>query len=183
MTIEAGPDELFTTLAREEDLEAIAGLINAAYRGAPSRRGWTSEAELIEGARTDAAELAALIRPEASVLLVIRGNHSLNGCVHLERRERGTSYLGMLSVRPSMQGSLIGRQLLSAAERFAREHFGATRIELTVLEQREELIAWYERRGYTRTGETRPFPYGSPGLGRPARDDLRFLVMERRLAP
>jgi ribosomal protein S18 acetylase RimI-like enzyme len=183
MTIEAGPDELFTTLARDADLPAIVALINAAYRGAASRRGWTSEADLIEGARTAVEDLAALIRAEGNVLLLIRGNFALNGCVHLERRERGTTYIGMLSVRPAMQGSLIGRNLLSAAERYAREHFGATRVELTVLEPREELIAWYERRGYTRTGETRPFPYDNPGLGTPSRDDLRFVVMERALAP
>jgi len=181
MTIEAGPDELFTTLAREADAPAVAALVNAAYRGQPSRRGWTSEVELIEGPRTDAAAVAELIASPDSVILVVRGQSQLNGCVHLAKLSADTTHLGMLSVRPAMQGSLYGRHLLAAAERYARQHFGARRLEMSVIEQREELLAWYERRGYLPTGEVKPFPYGDVRLGVPVREGLRFVVLARTL--
>jgi ribosomal protein S18 acetylase RimI-like enzyme len=89
----------------------------------------------------------------------------------------------MLSVRPALQGSLIGRNLLAAGERYARQHFAARAIELTVIDVREELIGWYERRGYVRTSEVRPFPYGDERFGIPTRDDLRFVVLRRELGP
>jgi GNAT superfamily N-acetyltransferase len=182
MTIEAGPDELFTTLAGLADAPAVAALINTAYRGVPSRRGWTSEADLIEGTRTDAAAITEILEAPDNAILLIRGHSALNGCVHLQKATATTTYFGMLSVRPAMQGSLLGRSLLAAAERYARAHFGAERIELTVIEQREELLAWYERRGYSRSGEIRPFPYDDTRLGTPSREDLRFVVLERRIA-
>ncbi len=182
MTIEAGPDELFTTVARETDAAAIVTLVNSAYRGTPSRRGWTSEVELIEGPRIDADGVLTLLRAPDSVILVIRGQQQLNGCLHLEKHAE-TTHLSLLSVRPAMQGSLYGRFLLAAAEHYAREHFGARRLDMHVIEQRVELLAWYERRGYTPTGEVKPFPYHDARLGAPARDDLRFVVLERRLGP
>ena len=181
MTIEAGPDELFTTLATARDVPALVALVNAAYRGAASRRGWTSEADLIEGPRTDAATIAALLAAPGNAILVLRGPSALNGCVHVERAAPELARVGLLSVRPAMQGSLFGRNLLAAAERFARREYGALTIELTVVDVREELIAWYERRGYRPTGELRPFPTGETELGTPTRDDLNFVVFRRTL--
>ena len=181
MTIEAGPQELFTTLANERDVANIVTLVNSAYRGTASRRGWTSEEHLIEGTRTGAESILELLNAPGSVILLMRGQSALNACVHLKKEAGDTAYLGMLSVRPAMQGSLFGRHLLAAAERYARQHLGARTIELTVIDVREELIAWYERRGYVRTGELRPFPYGDTRLGKPTRDDLRFVVLRREL--
>ena len=181
MTIEAGPDELFTTLATEKDVPGIVALVNSAYRGTGSRRGWTSEEHLIAGERTSADSIVAILRDPASVILLMRGQFLLNGCVHLKRDANDTAYLGLLSVRPAMQGSQFGRHMLAAAERYVRKEFGSRAIEMTVIEQREELIAWYERRGYERTGEIKPFPYDDASLGSPTRQDLRFVVLKRTL--
>jgi len=182
VTIEAGPNELFTTLANERDVAAIVTLVNSAYRGTASRRGWTSEEHLIEGPRTSPEAIEALLGAPDSVMLLLRGQTALNGCVHLQKQAGGVTYLGTLSVRPAMQGSQFGRHMLSAGEKYAREHFGATAIEMTVVNLREELIAWYERRGYRRTGEIRPFP-DDTRFGTPTRDDLKFVVLRRELTP
>lgn len=181
MTIEAGPDELFTTVATEKDVPGIVALVNAAYRGTAANRGWTSEEHLIQGQRTTPDSVRALLSDPASVILVLRGQHVLNACVHLKRTSNGTAYLGLLSVRPAVQGSQFGRHMLAAAERYVRKEFGARAIEMTVINQREELIAWYERRGYERTGEVRPFPYDDASLGQPIRSDLAFVVLKRTL--
>ena len=181
MTIEAGPDELFTTLATEKDVPGIVALVNSAYRGTGSRRGWTSEEHLVSGARTNADSIVAILRDPASVILLMRGQFMLNGCVQLTRAANDTAYLGLLSVRPAMQGSQFGRHMLAAAERYVRKEFGSRAIEMTVIEQREELVSWYERRGYERTGERRPFPYDDASLGSPTRADLEFVVLRRTL--
>ena len=70
---------------------------------------------------------------------------------------------------------------MAAAEEHARDAFGCRTNEMTVIEQRSELIEWYRRRGYHATGETEPFPYGNFRFGLPLRDDLRFSVLEKRL--
>ena len=181
MTIEAGPGELFTTLATERDVPGIVALVNSAYRGTAARRGWTSEAHLIEGQRTSAESIVAVLKDPDSVILLMRGQFVLNGCVHLKRETKEKAYLGLLSVRPAMQVSQFGRHLLAAAERYVRKEFGARAIEMTVIGQREELIGWYERRGYARTGEVRPFPYDDTSLGQPTRADLNFVVLRRDL--
>jgi ribosomal protein S18 acetylase RimI-like enzyme len=181
VTIEAGPDELFTTKAREADAEAIAILVNSAYRGPGSHRGWTTEADYIGGQRTDPDAVLATIRTPQNAILVVRGQKGLNACVHVERQAADVAYISMLTVRPPLQGSQLGRHLLAAAETFARREYGARFIEMNVLELREELIAWYERRGYLPTGEQRPFPYGDERIGIPVRDDLRFIVLRREL--
>jgi GNAT superfamily N-acetyltransferase len=183
MTIEAGPDELFTTCAREADIAAVVDLVNSAYRGDSSRRGWTTEADLIDGTRIDATALADLLSTPGNAVLVIRAQSGLLGCVQVTRASDEVGYVGLLSIRPALQGSGIGRQLLAAAETYARHEFGARFIEMTVIECRAELIAWYERRGYQPTGEKRPFPYNDERFGIPKRDDLRMVVLRRSLAP
>ena len=183
MTIDAGPDELYTTLAREADVEALAALVNSAYRGESSRRGWTSEADLVGGTRTDAAALRELIASADKAILLLRAQSGLYACALLERRPEAVCCLDMLSVRPALQGSGIGRQMLAAAERYARQQFEARSMEITVIELREELLAWYERRGYVRSGESRPFPYADERSGLPLRDGLRVAVLTRELVP
>jgi GNAT superfamily N-acetyltransferase len=182
VTIEAGPGELFTTLAREADVPAVVALVNSAFRGESSRRGWTTEADLLEGQRTDEQAIRALIRAPDSAILLVRGASGPSACVHVQTARDGVALLGMLSVRPALQGSLIGRNLLAAAESYARRHFAARVIELTVIDVREELIGWYERRGYLRTPEARPFPYGDERFGIPTRADLKFVVLRREIA-
>ncbi len=167
--------------ASHEDLPALHALIESAYRGDSARRGWSHEADLLKGQRTDLAALEAMIADQAQHLLVLRDHDELRACVALTDRSDGLAYLGMLTVDPARQSAGLGRLILAAAEDHAADHFAATRIEMTVIAQRAELIAWYERRGYAQTGERRPFPAHDPRFGLPQRDDLEFVVLKRVL--
>jgi ribosomal protein S18 acetylase RimI-like enzyme len=169
--------------ATDADIEALATLVNSCYRGDQSRAGWTTEADFLDGQRTDAEMLRAepAERPSA-LMLVLRDLPAAEpiGTVWLEPRAAGTWYLGMLSVRPDLQSRQLGRRLLEEGERYARER-GATRMRISVFPMRETLVAWYERRGFRVTGEELPFPYGDARHGIPRRDDLRFIVLEKPL--
>ena len=167
--------------ATPDDLPALHALIESAYRGDTARRGWSHEADLLEGQRTDLDALDATLADPAQHLLVLRDHDELRACVVLADKGAGLAYLGLLTVDPSRQSAGLGRLILAAAEDHGAAHFAATRIEMTVIAQREELIAWYERRGYARTGEQRPFPAHDPRFGLPKRDDLAFVVLEKRL--
>jgi ribosomal protein S18 acetylase RimI-like enzyme len=168
--------------ARIDDLIPLHALIESAYRGDAARTGWTHEADLIDGQRTDAESLAATLDDATQRVLVARDGGAIIGCVALTDKGDGTCYLGMLTVKPDLQAAGLGRRLIEAGERGARESFRARRIEMTVIAQREELIAWYERRGYRRTDERRPFPYGDSRFGTPRDDSLVFVVLERLIA-
>jgi ribosomal protein S18 acetylase RimI-like enzyme len=168
---------------RDDELEEIAALVNAAYRGESSRAGWTSEFELLGGQRTDAGALRADLAatPSATILTMREGaGGEIVASVRLEPAEPGTYYLGMLTVNPSRQADGLGRALLARAESFAADA-GARKVQLTVIEQRESLIAWYERRGYRATGAVKPFPYDDARVGAPKRADLRLAVFEKAL--
>jgi GNAT superfamily N-acetyltransferase len=183
MTIEAGPDELYTTRARAADVPALVQLVNGAYRGGSSPRGWTAETGLIGGPRIDAAALEEILGAPDHALLVLRAQSGLFACSQVSKLAADVACLALLAVRPALQGNGIGRQMLAAAERYAREHFAARFMELTVIADREELIAWYERRGYQVTGETRPFPDADARLGLPEHGNLAPRVLRRRIAP
>src|SRR5580693_6946295 len=143
------------------DVPAVVDLVESAYRGDSSRAGWTTEADLLDGQRTDAEAVSAVIKSaDRVVLLALTDDNDLLGCCEIQRRPPDTAYFGMFAVVPTLQGGGVGGQILGEAERLARETFGAARMEMTVIAQRAELIAWYERRSYSRTGETRPFPHG-----------------------
>ncbi|RYY34965.1 MAG: GNAT family N-acetyltransferase [Sphingomonadales bacterium] len=145
-------------IATLDDLPRLHPVIERAYRGEASRAGWTHEADLIEGARTDLETLGSIVADPAQRLLIAERADDTIGCVQISDRSGGLAYLGLLSVDPQLQAGGVGRQLLDAAERAAREVFGTERVEMTVIEQRAELIAWYRRRGYSPSGETRDFP-------------------------
>lgn len=166
------------------DAPALEALVNSAYRGDSSRAGWTTEADLLGGQRVDVEGLRALIMRGAidggAVVLLNEDAAGIAACVELE--PTGTScYLGMLTIRPSSQAGGLGRRLLSAAERFATERLGTREMQMTVILQRTELLAWYERRGYRRTGVRKPFPYGDQRFGLPKRPDLEFEVLAKSL--
>jgi ribosomal protein S18 acetylase RimI-like enzyme len=170
--------------AAHADLRAVADLVNSAYRGESSRQGWTTEADYLGGQRTDAETLARdLAEDPEAVLLTLRDEPGgpLLGCAWLEPAGDDAWYLGMLTVRPDLQDRKLGRTMLEAAEARAKA-MGARRIIMTVVQVRDTLIAWYERRGYAPTGETRPFPYGDQRFGKPMRDDLAFIVLQKDLA-
>jgi ribosomal protein S18 acetylase RimI-like enzyme len=168
--------------AAEGDAPAIVGLIESAYRGEASREGWTTEEHLLGGQRTDLEAVLAVVHATDSVMLLAESDGTLAGCCQVQRRAAGQAYFGMFSVDPGRQGRGWGGEILAEAERLARDEWGAQSMVMTVLAQRPELIAWYERRGYRRTGETRPFPYGNARFGIPKRPDLSFAVLSKSLA-
>ena len=171
-------NDMTITPATESDIPALNTLINSAYRGDSSRRGWTTEADLLDGIRTSETSLGEMLHnPNAQILKYERAGELL-GCVYLEQRDNSL-YLGMLTVSPDAQTGGIGKQLMTAAEQLARAKHCQT-MSMTVLPQRTELIAFYERRGYQPTGETEPFPMDDPRFGLP-KVPLSFIVMEKIL--
>jgi ribosomal protein S18 acetylase RimI-like enzyme len=178
------PASLRFRAATAADVEAVVALTQSAYRGDESRGGWTTEADLLDGQRTDAREVGELIaNPDVKLLLAERDGQLLACCVleRLSDAHPGEGYFGMFSVRPDSQGHGTGRALLAEAERVARDDWHCRAMRMTVIDCRAELIAWYERRGYRRTGEHRPFPYGDQRFGIPRRDDLRFEWLVKEL--
>lgn len=179
------PAALKFRFATAADAAAIADLVESGYRGDRSRAGWTTEADLLDGQRTSVEGVLELLdQPGSHVLLGERaagdGSSELIASAQLEHHD-GHAYFGMFSVRPGLQNGGYGKQMLAEAERIAREDWGIEQMRMSVIEQRAELIAWYERRGYVRTGEFLPFPYGDERFGLPKRPDLRFLVLAKEL--
>lgn len=167
-------------VATSEMSQELAKLINSAYRGDSSKKGWTTEADILDGQRTDAQKICNLTQsPEKAIL--VRKNWAIDACVLLERKDSRTAYLGMLTVSPELQAKGTGRELLLRAEMFAKSKWNASNIEITVINLRQELISWYERRGYTLTGETRDFPMQDVDFGLPKRRDFHFVVMMKTL--
>ena len=189
--------------ATAADVPAIVALVESAYRGEASRAGWTTEADLLDGQRIDAQGVNALIDSADAGVLLAEADGELVACCELRRahavdpRRDGAAaasdrpgqgdaapvscYFGMFSVRPTAQGGGLGRRVIAHAERLAREDWRCERMRMTVIDVRAELIAWYERRGYRRTGVFEPFPYGDERFGIPRRPDLRFEVLEKSL--
>lgn len=157
------------------DAPALKALLESAYRGDSARAGWNHEADILDDERIALAELEAMLADPAVTILTAREGDAIIGCVALTRKDARLAYIGMLCVRPDLQSAGLGRRLLDAAEDHAGTQ-GIAAIEMTVIDSRESLIAWYERRGYARTGETRPFPV--------RRDPpVTFAVLEKRLGP
>ena len=162
------------------DIDAVVALVESAYRGDASRVGWTTEADLLDGRRTGRDDIEAILARERSQLLLGEIDGDLVACAHV-MVEDGAGYFGMFSVEPGRQGQGIGNQVLAEAERLAREAWACASMRMTVIDIREDLIPYYERRGYVRTGIKKPFPYGDARFGLPKRDDLRFEVLEKPL--
>lgn len=179
--------ELTFRNATSDDVDAIVALVTSAYRGDASRAGWTTEADFLDGNRIDADVLRVDIeRPRSRVVLAghvepaAHGQPGLLACAHVAD-EGGHGYFGMFSVVPGLQGGGIGKALLAECERIARDDWQLPDMRMTVIDIRDELIAFYERRGYRRTGVYKPFPHGDERFGIPRRDDLRFEVLEKAL--
>jgi ribosomal protein S18 acetylase RimI-like enzyme len=166
-------------IATIDDISPLVNLVNDAYRGEPSRKGWTTEADLLEGSlRIDAATMAhQIVQPGVVIYKYLSDQRSILGCVSLEKQKEDI-YLGMLSVSPHHQMHGIGKKLLEAADAHAKKN-GLSRIRLTVISLRIELIEWYERHGFVKTGEKKPFSV-DPIFGRPTRP-LEFIVMEKKV--
>lgn len=173
-------NDLHFRAATAADIDAIVALVESAYRGDASRQGWTTEADFLDGRRTGADDVAACIERERSRILLAERDGVMLACAHVAE-EDGAGYFGMFSVKPNLQGGGIGKHVLAEAERIAREEWKLRVMRMTVIDIRDELIAFYERRGYRRTGITKPFPYGDARFGLPTRDDLRFEILEKEL--
>jgi N-acetylglutamate synthase-like GNAT family acetyltransferase len=166
--------------ARAADVGAIVALVESAYRGDISRKGWTTEADFLDGQRTDPDGVLALIdKPDGRILLAERDGELL-ACCHLEK-QGGACYFGMFAVNPALQGGGVGKYMMAEAEHIATQEWKCTQMEMTVISIRNELVAWYERRGYRRSGVFKPFPYGDERFGIPKRDDLRFELLVKAL--
>ncbi|MGZ3881861.1 MAG: GNAT family N-acetyltransferase [Flavisolibacter sp.] len=158
------------------DIPQLLKLINSAYRGEDAKKGWTHEAELIDGdIRTDETTLKQVLKTPGADILKYEHDEQIAGCVYLQKKG-DRLYLGMLSVSPEIQAQGIGRKLLKAADEHAKNN-SCSIIEMTVISVRHELIAWYERNGYHKTSKKEPFPndgrFGNP------RQELEFVYLEK----
>lgn len=175
------PAPLSFRTATRADVPALVPLVTGAYRGDSSRQGWTTEADMLDGERIDPEVLRHDIERDGSRILLAERDGVLLGCAHVAI-EDGAGYFGMFAVRPDLQGAGMGKALLAEAERIVRDDWSLPVMRMTVIDIRDELIAFYERRGYVRTGVKKPFPYGDERFGIPTRQDLRFEILEKPLA-
>lgn len=161
-----------------QDIPELNILVNSAYRGESSKKGWTTEEHLLGGIRTDEDDLSKLLQKENVTILKYTESSKIIGSVYLEKQV-DKLYLGMLTVSPELQGGGIGKKFMQAAEDLAKEN-NIPKISMTVISVRKELIEYYERRGFKNTGETKPFPMNDPKFGIP-KQQLAFIVMEKEL--
>lgn len=172
-------------VATPEDAAPLQAFVKSAYRGEKSRRGWTTEADLVTDDRVDVEGIMAKITTPDSVILIATDGDGEDGalvaCCEVVKRKSDLAYFGMFAVDPYLQGCGVGRQVLAHAEEYCLWAWGIRKVEMSVIWTREELISWYMRRGYQKTGESRPFPYGQLINGVALRDDLYFDILEKDL--
>lgn len=161
--------------AQSGDIAALKPVVERAYRGDSARLGWTHEADLMNDERIEQDDLTKLAQADKSRLLIAFDRDSPVGCVAITNLGEGRAYLGLLCIDPELQAKGLGRQLIVAAEETAQTEFSARLMEMTVIELRTELIAYYERRGYEQSGERRDFPV-------PVDPPLFMTVLEKSLS-
>ncbi len=171
--------------ATEADVPALVALVQSAYRGEASRAGWTTEADLLDGQRTDPETMRETLRTPGSVLLTVERDRALVACCHITHQAAaetgGSASFGLFAVSPRLQGEGLGKAVLAEAERRAVLEWDVEEMRMQVISVRRDIIAWYERRGYLRSGRTSPFPYGDERFGLPRRSDLAFELLVKTL--
>lgn len=169
--------------ASPPDTLPLLTLIRSAYRGPSSRAGWTTEADLVADDRIDAPGLVSKITDPNGAVLVASdpATGQTVACCEVLCREGGVAYFGLFAVDPKRQAGGVGRKVLEYAEAYAKKEWDARAMEMWVIWPRQELIAWYIRRGYKKTSRTAPFPYGHLVNGKALRDDLYFVTLEKEL--
>lgn len=167
-------------IATPQDAEELSAFVNRAYRGESSKRGWTTEADILGGQRIDSDMLVEQISQPENKILRFKRSGTLVACVFLQHRQ-DTAYLGMFTVDPLLQAAGVGRAVLAQIEDWVVAQWQVHRIEMMVISRREELIAWYERRGYQVTPRREPFPSHDPKFGIPKFDDLEMVILEKTL--
>ena len=134
--------------------QAISDLINLTYRGAT---GWTTEAAIIQGDRTNRQEIETAMMNPGGYFFVVNRRSAPAACIYIAA-EKDRAYIGFFSVHPTLQGQGFGSYMLEQAEKFARDSLHAHTFVLFVISQRPELISFYQRRGYRGTGRVEAFP-------------------------
>jgi len=172
-------DPLTVRRATAGDVDALVVLVESAYRGEESRRGWTTEADLVAGRRTDHAEVARAVAGGDQVMLAAERAGRLVACCRLQLDGPGVAELGLFAVRPGLQGTGIGRAVVAAAEGEVQDRWACVTMRLLVISRRAELVAWYGRMGYRPTGRTAPFPASADIV--PLDPELHFSVLEKAL--
>ncbi|KAL6890427.1 acyl-CoA N-acyltransferase [Trichoderma evansii] len=176
------PITLSIRKAVPEDVPTVLALVRSAYRGESSRAGWTTEADLVDDQRIDAeGVLAKVNEPFGAVLVAHDATGEMIACCEILKQNETTGYFGLFAVNPLRQAGGIGRIVLAKAEEYAKQTWGLSEMEMSVIWTREELIQYYIRRGYTRTEKKKPFPYDSLVSGKALRDDLYFSVLVKAL--
>jgi len=184
-------------LATDADVPALSKLINLCYRGGEAGteselQGWTSEVGLVSGLRIQTNDLLTFIHRPDVHFFCIKNHAAIIACFSLTLKStqalssiapdtQSICEFGSFAVHPSYQAQGLGKQLLSLAEAFARNQFHCTLMQMQVLSPREDLIAYYQRRGYQLTSAHAPFPKHLP-VGTPIQDDLNLVMMEKDLS-
>lgn len=166
-------------IANYLDAELITKLVNQAYRPESATPAWTHESNWVAGNRTNISQIMDVIAKSNSIILVGIKGSSIVACVHVEQ-EGNSSHIGMLAVHPELQGAGAGKQMLSQAEKYALEIFGAEKLIMLVVSSRSELIAFYLRRGYRQTGSIMDYPLALD-VGIPKKPNLKIEVLEKWL--
>lgn len=176
------PTPLTFRVATSDDVTPVLSLVRSAYRGDASRAGWTTEADYLADDRIDEGGILEKINePQGVILLAHDPAGALASCCELLKRDDELAYFGLFAVDPLRQAGGIGKQVLAEAERYAQKVFGVAKLEMQVIWLRDSLISWYERKGYKKTDQTRPFPYDGLVNGVALRDDLYFNILVKDL--
>jgi N-acetylglutamate synthase-like GNAT family acetyltransferase len=166
-------------IATSQDIPALVKLVNSAYRGESSEKGWTTEATILDGQRIDSQMLKEILDKENNQILMLLLDDKFTGCVHLIF-EADSLYFGMLTIDPTIQSKGLGKELLKEIEKIAINS-ARSKIRISVIHTRSELIAFYERRGFCSTGKWDTFPENDPRYGIPKIKDLKLLEFEKKL--